>query len=221
MSSPTHDLSNLSRQRFDPQHIYLLAIDLEAIEVPRYDDHGNPWTHIACQTEPHCPGCRDLTPHIDSLVIAVDGACRGNGTLGARAAMGVYFGDDSDFNQQRLLSSDDRATNQVAELSAGILALETALDIKHMELLKSPLRQVIIKSDSEYLVKGMTEWMLRWRENGFKTAKGTPITNRYLFLNLIQREKQLRESGVGVRYWYVLRSRNTDADRLANAALDA
>jgi ribonuclease HI len=39
---------------------------------------------------------------------------------------------------------------------------------------------VTIKADSEYLVNGMTEWILKWEKNGYTNAKGTRVVNREL-----------------------------------------
>jgi ribonuclease HI len=47
------------------------------------------------------------------------------------------------------------------------------------------LDTVAIKADSEYLIKGMTEWVVKWRMNGWKTAKGRDVVNRGLFEELL------------------------------------
>ena len=82
------------------------------------------------------------------------------------------------------------------------------------------LDTVIIKADSEYLVKGMTEWVVKWRMNGWKTAKGGEVVNRGLFEDLLAKVEELEDAGVTVLFWHVRREFNGEADRLANLALD-
>ncbi|KAJ0129658.1 Secondary metabolism regulator LAE1 [Fusarium oxysporum f. sp. albedinis] len=65
--------------------------------------------------------------------------------------------------------------NQVAELRAGILALEQATEILRTRALgEGQLSTVAIKADSEYLLKGMTEWVFKWETNWYRTARREP-----------------------------------------------
>lgn len=81
------------------------------------------------------------------------------------------------------------------------------------------LRKVIIKADSEYLVKGMTEWVFKWEANGYWTSKGTPVTNSALFRQLHGLIRNLNAFDVEVLFWHVPRSRNKEAVELAGKAL--
>ena len=78
--------------------------------------------------------------------------------------------------------------------------------------------KVVIKADSAYLVKGMTEWIFNWRENGYTNAQDFPVFNADLFRSIDQQIIELNNAGVEVLFWHVLRSRNKEADRLANDA---
>lgn len=78
---------------------------------------------------------------------------------------------------------------------------------------------VVIKSDSEYLAKGMTERVFKWQNNGYQTCKGTPVKNWELFKKLDGLIRNLNELDVEVLFWHVPRSRNTEADELASRAL--
>ena len=82
----------------------------------------------------------------------------------------------------------------------------------------SLLGLVIIKADSEYIVKGMTEWIFRWSKNGFRTSKGTEVVNASLFKEVDKHVRQLNDHGVHVLFWHVPRARNREADALANAS---
>lgn len=82
------------------------------------------------------------------------------------------------------------------------------------------LSQVVIKTDSGYLAKAMTEWVFKWKKNGYRAAKGSPVTNRALFEWLDNSVRSLNDMGVQVLFWHVTRDRNREADRLANDFLD-
>jgi ribonuclease HI len=110
-------------------------------------------------------------------------------------------------------------TNQIAELNAGITALEQAIDILQTKALgEDPLHTVVIKADSEYLVKGMTEWVFKWEVNGYKNARRDSVKNSELFKELHKLVKVLNTSDVEVLFWHVPREMNKEADRLANQA---
>lgn len=87
------------------------------------DDYNTKWTYVACDDDSPCETCDYRTPHLDCIVVAVDGACKGNGTPGARAAVGVFVGKGSSYNKSVMLI-EPAATKQIAELNAGILGLE-------------------------------------------------------------------------------------------------
>ncbi|KAI0521294.1 ribonuclease H-like domain-containing protein [Xylaria bambusicola] len=162
----------------------------------------------------------------NSLIVAVDGACRNNGQPDARAALGVFFGDDSSWNKSDRLPHRD-ASSQRAELCAALRALKTignlvAHEWKHHITSGRTLDRVIVKSDSAYLVNGITEWIFKWLDNGFTNARSQPVQNQDLFKELLHVINRLgREKRIRVLFWHVMREQNADADRLANAALDA
>lgn len=202
-------------RKFDPSLRYRGDVKLDDVEVGSYDEE---WTYVACDEDRLCPHCEWLAPHVDCIVIAVDGACEGNGMTGARAAAGVFVGKTSQYNKSVLLA-EPNATNQVAELRAGILALHQVMDIWSKWSREERLQMVVIKSDSEYLVKGMTERVFKWESNGYRTCKGTPVKNWELLKQLDGLIRNLNELDVEVLFWHVLRSRNTEADELASRAL--
>jgi ribonuclease HI len=178
-----------------------------AVEVA---DDG--WNHARCSHR---------SAHSDGIVIAADGACRHNGTTSATAAIGVYVAANSPYNRSRVLSPL-HATSQKAELKGGIAALETALDIaRHRYFATWPMRQLVVKADSAYLVSAMTDWICKWRRNGFRNAMGGAVTNASYFRELDALVLLLERRGVDVLFWHVGRSKNEKADGLANAALDA
>jgi ribonuclease HI len=79
---------------------------------------------------------------------------------------------------------------------------------------------VVIKADSEYLVKSMTDWVEKWRDNGYENCRGLPVTNADMFRHIDAAIFELNRLGVEVQFWHVRREENREADCLANAALD-
>jgi ribonuclease HI len=183
-------------RKFNPKEIYGDDIDLDIVECPR-----NGWVFVACEHGEVCPHCHNLPAHTDCVVIAVDDACRHNGTSRAEAAIGIYSGKDSSYNRSIPLNID-QPTNQVAELTAGLFSLKTAMVIAESSLPpaedgeKQKLCMVVIKSDSEYLVKGMTEWILKWKENGYRNVKGRSVVNSALFQELEEAYQELVGRGI-------------------------
>jgi ribonuclease HI len=136
----------------------------------------------------------------------------------AQSAVAAFLGKDSEHNAGGIFPGDLLNTSQKAELGAGMLALTVATKIKQVTM--TDLSQVVIKTDSDYLAKAMTEWVFKWKKNGYRTAKGLPVTNRALFEWLDNSVRSLNEMGVRVLFWHVTRDRNREADRLANDFLD-
>ncbi|ESZ93805.1 hypothetical protein SBOR_5800 [Sclerotinia borealis F-4128] len=161
-----------------------------------------------------------------SRVIAIDGACSENGRQEARAAFGIYFGDKAYDNCSGFVPENIPQTNQVAELIAAIEALKIMeeyldKDIKN-GVARSPDRytcKVLIIIDSAYVVNGATNWIFKWKENGFKTSTGKPVTNRELFEELDYLIKKFNYFEIPVWFWHVKREFNKSADAMARIPL--
>lgn len=110
----------------------------------------------------------------DAKVVYTDGACSANGTAKARAGYGVYWGENHADNVAEPLSGP--ATNNRAELTAVIRALETAISHKYERL--------IVCTDSNLLIKTMESYIHGWRKNGWKTAARTDVKNKDLIVRL-------------------------------------
>ena len=94
--------------------------------------------------------------------IYTDGACKGNpgpGGWGALLRSGAH--------EKELFGGERQATNNRMELTAGIRALEA---------LKRP-SQVVIHTDSQYVQKGISEWIRGWKARGWLTADRKPVKN--------------------------------------------
>ncbi len=103
------------------------------------------------------------------VVVYTDGACKGNpgpGGWGAWLSSGGH--------EKELCGGEAVTTNNRMELTAVIEALTT---------LKRRC-DVVIYTDSEYVRKGITEWMSGWKRRGWKTADGKPVKNVELWQKL-------------------------------------
>lgn len=156
----------------------------------------------------------------DSRTFTVDGGCRGNGNPGSIAAAAAVFklkwGRQKIFVQD--LPSEPRPTNQRAELTAIILALQRAIE-RYNGLRTNPRFKLTIYSDSQYSVNCMTKWLPKWLANGWMNAKGKEVVNRDLIEEAIDLEARLNRAG-RVKYVWVPRAQNAEADRAANEAMD-
>lgn len=102
--------------------------------------------------------------------IFTDGACRGNPGPGGWGAL-LRWGD-----RERELSGGEReTTNNRMEMQAAIEALK---------VLKKPCR-VVLTTDSQYVRRGITEWLPGWQSRGWKTADKKPVKNRDLWERLV------------------------------------
>lgn len=151
-----------------------------------------------------------------NMVFRVDGGCRGNGRSDAiGAAACCLYRKSRGTGRYRYRTADlprsPTPTNQRAELTAIILALEWAVKSE------VPNTLCTIYSDSQYAVKCMTQWIYRWIDNDWKDANGHPVKNQ----DLIKIASELAEGLCGVTYIWVPRDQNHDTDRWCNVALDA
>jgi ribonuclease HI len=105
------------------------------------------------------------------VVVYTDGACKGNPGPGG---WGVWM--VSGQHEKELWGGEANTTNNRMELTAVIQALTTLKRRCH----------VIIYTDSEYVRKGITEWITGWKRRGWKTADNKPVKNADLWVALEQ-----------------------------------
>ena len=141
---------------------------------------------------------------MDKIEIYTDGACKGNPGTGG---WGAYMIAGS--NEKELCGGEKETTNNRMELMAVIQALAA---------LKRPC-QIIIHTDSQYVLKGITEWIKGWKAKGWKTAAKAPVKNVDLWqaLDAAQATHQIE--------WRWVRGHtgnpgNERADQLANRGVE-
>ncbi len=152
----------------------------------------------------------------------VDGGCRGNGKPGSYGAAAAIFkpkyGRQKRWYEELPWTQSPVPTNQRAEISAIILALRQAL-ARYEDLNSNPYFKVTIHSDSQYAVNCMNNWVHKWRRNGWRNAAGYEVVNRDLIESALELDNQLEEVGE-VRYVWISRADNQDADELCNDVMD-
>ena len=75
----------------------------------------------------------------------------------------------------------------------------------------------VIATDSEYVVKGSTEWVKTWSRNDWQTRNG-PVKNRDLWEVLLGEVERYKDAGMAVQFWRIPREWNTVADAAAKDA---
>ncbi len=133
-----------------------------------------------------------------------DGACRGNpgpGGWGAVLSTGRHC--------RELSGAEDATTNNRMELTAAVEALKA---------LKRPCR-VRLYTDSTYVQRGITEWLERWKRNGWRTADRKPVRNQDLWQALDEAASRHDIEWHWVK-GHAGNAGNERADRLANEAID-
>ncbi len=141
---------------------------------------------------------------MDSVELYTDGACRGNpgpGGWGAILRMNRH--------EKELFGGESATTNNRMELMAAIAGLEA---------LKRPCR-VHLTTDSQYVMKGVTEWMPNWKRRGWKTASKQPVKNVDLWQRLDAALARHQVKWQWVR-GHTGHPENERADALANRGID-
>ena len=136
--------------------------------------------------------------------IFTDGACRGNPGPGSWAVLLRYPGKEKTLSGTAL-----QTTNNRMELMAAIQALMA---------LKKPC-QVLLSTDSQYVKKGITEWLPQWERRAWRTANKTPVKNSDLWKQLAEEVKRHKIQWIWVK-GHSGHPENDQVDGLANKALD-
>ncbi len=141
---------------------------------------------------------------MSKVAIHTDGACRGNPGPGGWGAI-LSYGD----HEKELHGAERDTTNNRMELMAAIQALEA---------LKRPC-EVTLTTDSEYVRKGITEWLASWKRRGWKTADKKPVKNQDLWQRLETASHMHKIQWKWIK-GHSGHPENERADQLANRAID-
>lgn len=138
------------------------------------------------------------------VTLYTDGACKGNPGPGGWGALLSYGG-----RSRELCGGERTTTNNRMELMAaieGLKALNRACEVD-------------LYTDSQYVRKGITEWMIGWKKNGWKTAARKPVKNEDLWRAL---DEQVARHDIK---WHWVKGHsgvpgNERADALANLGIE-
>ena len=138
------------------------------------------------------------------VVIYTDGGCRGNPGPGGWGAV-LLFGQ----HEKEIYGYEAETTNNRMELMAAIRALE---------MLKRPC-DIELTTDSQYVRRGILEWMKDWKKRDWKTAAKKPVKNKDLWQRL---DQAITPHNIN---WHWIKGHsghqgNEMADQLANRAMD-
>ena len=143
------------------------------------------------------------------IKIYTDGACSGNPGPGGWGYVIVENGKLHSSN-----GSESKTTNNRMELTAAIKALESARKDESLYLY----------TDSTYLQKGITEWIVNWKKNNWITSSKKPVSNKDLWIRIDQLNLEL---DIEWKWVKAHQSDNSDdtlynnmADELATGAID-
>lgn len=115
------------------------------------------------------------------IVVYTDGSCMNNqNKFNKKGGYGIFFKDD-DIRNTSIKLTGDKITNQVAELTACIHAIEL---IKSTENLDK--KKILIKTDSMYCINSITKWCKNWQKNNWKKSNGDIIENLDLMKKLYE-----------------------------------
>ncbi len=145
-----------------------------------------------------------LVSAMKHVIIYTDGACSGNPGPGGWGAVLIHGP-----HQREISGSEKQTTNNRMEMTAALEALRA---------LKTPCK-VSLHTDSNYLLKGMTEWLPGWKARGWRTADKKPVLNVDLWQAL---EEEARRHHID---WHWVKGHNGHelnelADRLATSAIE-
>jgi ribonuclease HI len=133
-----------------------------------------------------------------------DGACSGNPGVGGYGSI-LRCGD----KEKEISGAEEMTTNNRMELMGAIAALEA---------LKKPC-DVVLTTDSQYLYKGMTQWLFGWVKKGWVNSRKEAVLNRDLWERLLELSKVHRITWVWVR-GHNGHTENERCDVLARSAID-
>ena len=141
--------------------------------------------------------------HTKKVEIFTDGACKGNPGPGGWGAI-LRYGE----KEKELYGAEAHTTNNRMELLAAIEALSAL----------GESCQVSITTDSQYVRKGITEWMKVWKQRQWRTTDKKPVKNQDLWVRL---DEQVNRHQLE---WHWVRGHsghpeNERADALANKAI--
>ena len=147
---------------------------------------------------------------VSTVVIFTDGACRGNpGPGGWGVLLQMGGAEEGQRERKELWGGEKNTTNNRMELTAVIRALEA---------LKRPVA-ARVHTDSQYVQKGISEWIRNWKRNGWRTSEKKPVKNADLWQRLDELSRGHEIAWIWVK-GHAGHPGNERADQLARRGID-
>lgn len=134
--------------------------------------------------------------------VYTDGACEKNGKVGAKAGVGVFFGDSHPLNYSEPVQG--RQTNNTAEIQAAACAIDLAR--------KAGIDRLVINTDSQFLISCITVWIHKWKKSNWKLSDGEPVKNKE---DLIALEQAME--GMNIRWNHIRGHKGNHGNEMADS----
>lgn len=126
-----------------------------------------------------------------SSLLFTDGACSGNPGPGGWAFVSL----SADKNVKESCGADPSTTNNRMEMSAILNGL------RHLASLRQ--NEILIFTDSVYVIKGIQQWIHSWKKNGWLTKEGKPVSNREIWVELDEVVRDLKAKKINLVWQFV------------------
>jgi len=136
------------------------------------------------------------------VLLITDGACVGNPGPGGWACI-LRYGE----HKKELWGSEPHTTNNRMELRAAVEGLRALKENCAVEVV----------TDSQYLKNGITEWIRKWKRNGWQTSTKKPVVNQDLWMQLDEQNARHRTEWSWTK-GHASHADNNRCDELATAA---
>lgn len=150
------------------------------------------------------------------MLMFIDGACSNNQTQetarGGSAVVYTCLERGQPITSPLNIDGNPHTSNR-AELMAAIMPL----GMRYWP--GEGFNNIVLACDSEYVVKGITEWMPGWIKRNWRTSAGKPVKNKDLWLALLDQLKKRDKDGVLVQFWHIPREWNEADPYAKNAAV--
>lgn len=146
---------------------------------------------------------------MDKIIIYCDGGCRGNQFEHNIGGWGVLMTYKN--NTKELHGGTKDTTNNIMELTSCVEGLKS---IKNKDI---PIEVVM---DSQYVIKGINDWVSGWIKKGWKTSQKKPVENKELWQQLVELKNQFKDIKFIKCKGHSDNEGNNRADELANIAMD-
>jgi ribonuclease HI len=133
-------------------------------------------TSIGVKSLIPCIILRKYTVSITMYEVYTDGSCLGNPGRGGWGVVSDKF---------KLCAGQPNTTNNQMEMTAIVKALEECLRRNYLE--------VRIYTDSNYVKNGITQWIYKWKKNGWKTSSGGDVKNKELWIRIDTLRDQMND----------------------------